>query len=283
MDGMAERFSAFSFVDRITKLEPGVRAAGSYAIPAHLPSFPACLVAEAVGQLAAWVAMSHLGFRRRPVAGLAGETLFFGSATPGQVLDLAVELEVCEEDAVAYGGWARTDAGTVLELRHCVGPMLPVEEFDAPEALRGDFEVLTGPGARAARIRTLPRPEVTVIGSVPGQSVVATLHVPDSAPFFSDHFPRCPVFPGTLLLDQQIELAVRVAREAANTGPDATLAPSRLTDVKMRSFIVPGQVVEIRVEVQPQDATTFNAALAARVGGKQVATARVAITTQVGS
>jgi len=41
MDGMAERFSAFSFVDRITTLEPGVRAAGSYAIPAHLPSFPA--------------------------------------------------------------------------------------------------------------------------------------------------------------------------------------------------------------------------------------------------
>ena len=68
---MAERFSAFSFVDRITKLEPGVRAAGRYAIPGHLPRFPACLVAEAIGQLAAWVSMSKLGFRRRPVAGLA--------------------------------------------------------------------------------------------------------------------------------------------------------------------------------------------------------------------
>ena len=279
----AERFSAFSFVDRITTLEPGSGAVGRYAIPVHLPRFPMCLVAEAIGQLAAWVSMSHLGFRRRPVAGLAGETLFFGSVTPGQVLDLAVELEACDEDAVAYGGSARVDGGLVLELRHCVGPMLAMEEFDAPEAVHGDFEMLCGPGAPAARIRALPQPEVTVIERVPGRSLVATLQVPESAPFFGDHFPRRPVFPGTLLLDRQIELAVQVAREAAHAGPDATLAPASVTDVKMRSFIAPGQAVEIRVELQPQDATTFTAALAARVGGKQVATARVAIATQAGS
>jgi 3-hydroxymyristoyl/3-hydroxydecanoyl-(acyl carrier protein) dehydratase len=211
---MAERFSAFSFVDRITTLEPGSSAVGRYTIPVHLPRFPMCLVAEAIGQLAAWVSISHLGFRRRPVAGLAGETLFFGSVTPGQVLDLAVELGTCDEDAVAYGGSARVDGALVLELRHCVGPMLAMEEFDAPEAVRGDFETLCGPGAPAARIRALPQPEVTVIERVPGRSLVATLQVPESAPFFGDHFPRRPVFPGTLLLDRQIELAVQVAREA---------------------------------------------------------------------
>lgn len=278
---MAERFSAFSFVDRITELESGARAAGHYAIPAHLPRFPTCLVAEAIGQLAAWVAMSHLGFRRRPVAGLAGETLFFGSATPGQLLDLAVELETCEEDAVAYGGSARVDGGAVLELRHCVGPMLPMEEFDAPEAVRGDFEVLSGPGAPAARIRVLPRPEVTVIDRVPGTSLIATLQVPESAPFFGDHFPRRPVFPGTLLLDRQIDLALQVAGEAANAGRGARLVASRMTDVKMRSFIAPGQVVEIRIELQPRDATTSIASLMARIGGKPVATGQVEIASRV--
>ena len=280
---MAERFSAFSFVDRITKLEPGSGATGRYTIPGHLPRFPMCLVAEAIGQLAAWVSMSHLGFRRRPVAGLAGEALFFGSVMAGQVLDLAVELEGCDEDAVAYGGSARIDSRPVLELRHCVGPMLAMEEFDAPDAVRGDFEVLCGPGAPAARLRVLPQPEVTVIERVPGRSLVATLQVPESAPFFGDHFPRRPVFPGTLLLDRQIELAVQLAREAAHAGPDATLAPARVTDVKMRSFIAPGQAVEIRVELQPQDATTFTAALVARVGGKQVAIGRVTIAPQAGS
>jgi 3-hydroxymyristoyl/3-hydroxydecanoyl-(acyl carrier protein) dehydratase len=277
---MAERFSAFSFVDRITELEPGVRAAGRYAIPAYLPHFPACLVAEAIGQLAAWVAMSHLGFRRRPVAGLAGETLFFGGARPGQVLELAVELDTCEEDAVAYGGSARVDGRPVLELRQCVAPMLPMEEFDAPELVRGDFEVLSGPDAPAARTWTLPRSEVTVIDRVPGKSLIATLQVPKSAPFFGDHFPRRPVFPGTLLLDQQIELALQLAAEAANASTGEALAPSRVTDVKMRSFIAPGQVVEIQIGLQPRDATTSIASLTARVGGKPVATGRLEIVSR---
>src|SRR5262245_36534719 len=272
---MVERFSAFSFVDRITKLEPGVRAAGRYAIPAHLPRFPTCLVAEAIGQLAAWVSMSRLGFRRRPVAGLAAETLFFRGAAPGQVLDLAVEIETCDEDAVAYGGTAHIGGERVLELRHCVGPMLPMEEFDAPEAVGGDFEVLCGPGAPANRIRSLPEPAVTIDERVPGKAVAATLHVPVTAPFFGDHFPRRPVFPGTLLLDRQIDLALDLAREASVTGGKP--APSRVSDVKMRSFIAPGQAVAIRIELAPQSEARFDARLAARVDGKPVATGRAEI------
>ncbi len=276
---MAERFSAFSFVDRITSLEPGVRAAGRYAIPGHLPHFPACLVAEAIGQLAAWVSMSQLGFRRRPVAGLAGETLFFGGALPGQVLDLAVELETCDEDAVAYGGTARVAGRAVLELRHCVGPMLPMEEFDSPGAVRGDFELLCGAGAPADRVRNLPQPDVTIMERTPGKRIAATLHVPAAAPFFGDHFPRRPVFPGTLLLDRQIELALGLAREAA--APGAQVA--RVTDVKMRSFIAPGQAVEIRVGLEALDGGRFSASLGASIDGKTVATGRAEIAAGAGS
>jgi 3-hydroxyacyl-[acyl-carrier-protein] dehydratase len=271
---MAERFSAFSFVDRILQFAPGVRAAGRYAIPAHLPGFPACLVAEAIGQLAAWTSMAKLDFRRRPVAGLAGETLFQGVAVPGQTLELTVEVETCDEDAVAYGGSARVDGREVLELRHCVGPMLPMEEFDAPDAVRGDFELLSGPGAPAARLQALPQLEATVKERVAGRMAIATLQVPASAPFFGDHFPRRPVFPGTLLLDRQIQLALQLASEAA---AGAAAVPARVTDVKMRAFIAPGQPVEIKVELQPLDAGGFGASLAARAEGKTVATGRAVI------
>jgi len=280
---MAERFSAFSFVDRITQLEPGVRAAGRYAIPGGLPRFPACLVAEAIGQLAAWASMSRLAFRRRPVAGLAGETLFFGAVAPGDTLELAVAIETCDEDAVAYGGTATNAGRPVLELRHCVGPMLPMEEFDAPAAVGADFEVLVGPGAPAGRLRALPRPAVTVTERVPGRSLVAWLDVPASAPFFGDHFPRRPVFPGTLLLDRQIELALELAREASADGPPAAFAPTRVTDVKMRTFIAPGQRVELRVELKPQGEATFGASLAARIDGKTAATGRAEISAGGGS
>ena len=103
---MSDHFAAFSFVDRITEFEPGKRAVGRYHVPVHVAAFPSCLVAEAVGQLAAWVAMAHIGFRGRPVAALANETRFRADVAPGDTLSLAVDIESCDEHAVAYSGSA---------------------------------------------------------------------------------------------------------------------------------------------------------------------------------
>ena len=83
---MTDHFAAFSFVDRITEHRPGTHARGRFAIPATVDAFPPALVAEAVGQLAAWVAMEHIAYRGRPVAALAHETRFLR-----QQVDLAAE------------------------------------------------------------------------------------------------------------------------------------------------------------------------------------------------
>lgn len=274
---MAERFSAFSFVDRITRLEPGVRAAGRYAIPGSIAQFPASLVAEAVGQLAAWASMSQLDFRFRPVAGLAGEAVFLRDVVPGQMLDLEVQIESSDDSAISYGGSAAVDGSRVLTLEHCVGPMLPMDEFDDPAAVRADFEVLRGAGAPAGRFRgVLPR-EVTPIERSPGERLVAELRVPASAPFFDDHFPRRPVFPGTLLLDTQIGLAVQLAAEAAPLRDAGALAPVRVNDVKMRVFILPGQVLELRLELQSATQQAATISLVTRANGKPVSTGRVEI------
>jgi len=270
---MAARFSAFSFVDRITAFEAGQRAKGQFAVPAGLSSFPACLVAEAVGQLAAWVAMAHVGFRRRPVAGLAGETRFVGEVTPGQRLDLEVELESCDDDAVAYRGCARVAGEKVLELSQCVGPMLPLEDFDAPEAVQQRFQVLCGAGAPGGGFRGVTPPELRVVDRQPGERVRAAMQVPAAAPFFADHFPRRAVFPGTLLLDSQIRLARGLADELPRPGA-SPLIPARVTDVKIRSFIVPGQAVELEAQLS-QVGDVVEATLTARSNGKPIATGRL--------
>jgi 3-hydroxymyristoyl/3-hydroxydecanoyl-(acyl carrier protein) dehydratase len=275
---MAEHFSAFSFVDRITELEAGTRAKGQFAVPDGLPYFPACLVAEAVGQLAAWVAMDHAGFHRRPVAGLAGETRFLGEVTPGQRLDLEVEIESCDDEAVAYGGCARVAGAKVLQLGHCVGPMLPLEDFDAPEAVQGRFQVLRDGGAPSGGFRGVVPPELVVIDRRPGERVRAALHVPAAAPFFADHFPRRPVFPGTLLLDSQIRLAVGLAAELPRPGA-SPLVPARVTDVKIRSFILPGQAVELEARLC-QAGEVAEVALTARSNGKQIATGRLELASR---
>ena len=154
---MADYFAAFSFVDRILAHEPGRRALGRYAVPADVAAFPSCLVAEAVGQLAAWVSMAHIGFRGRPVAALANETRFRSDAAPGDTLELAVDIESCDEHAVAYAGRARVDGRDVIELVDCLGPMLPVEEFDSPGAMAARFETICGEGAPPGRFRGIPR------------------------------------------------------------------------------------------------------------------------------
>ena len=270
---MGDHFSAFTFVDRITQLSAGASTRGIFAIPARVRDFPSCLVAEAVGQLAAWVAMSRIDFRGRPVAALATETRFHRDVRPGDTLELGVEIDDCDEYAVAYSGWARAGGSTVIELVHCLGPMLPVEDFDSPDAMREHFLLLYGQGSPGGSFEGIEPSPLAVTAHVTGESVRADLQVPRHARFFADHFPRNPVFPATLLLDSQIRLATTLAREVIGHG--GAPVPVRMTHVKMRSFIAPGQLVEIQASRAAHDAQSTRIALNASVEGKTVATARV--------
>jgi 3-hydroxymyristoyl/3-hydroxydecanoyl-(acyl carrier protein) dehydratase len=270
---MADHFAAFSFVDRITAMEPGVRARGEFAVPGDVRAFPSCLVAEAVGQLAAWVAMAHVDFRGRPVAALANETRFHRDVAPGDTLLLGVEIESCDDETVAYAGWAKRSDELIIELADCLGPMLPVEEFDSPAALAERFALLRGPGAAPERFRGVTLPALVPGDGVPRESLTATLHVPAAAPFFADHFPRRAVFPATLLLDSQIRLGLGLAREANGRCAGLAPAPVRMTHVKMRAFIPPGDVLTLGAKCAPVG--EHRIMLSAQSNGKVVATARM--------
>jgi 3-hydroxymyristoyl/3-hydroxydecanoyl-(acyl carrier protein) dehydratase len=274
---MSDHFAAFSFVDRIRGLAPGTRASGTFAIPATIASFPPCLMAEAVGQLAAWVAMSHVEFRGRPVAALANQTRFLRAAKPGETLDLHVEVEHCDDEAVAYHGWADINGARCIELSDCLGPMLPLAEFDDPIAMAKRFELLADGGAPAGRFHGVDLPRVTREGGVAGSSVQGTLDVPSRAPFFNDHFPRRHVFPATLMLDAQIGLALSLATESAQWPAGAPLVPVRMTHVKVRAFTPPGTQLELGAQMRPLVDGEATFMLSAQSQGKTVATARVVI------
>jgi len=268
-----ERFHAFSFVDRIVAHTPGRAARGRFHIPAHLATFPQCLVAEAVGQLAAWVSMAHIDYRGRPVAGIAAETICHGTALPGQMLELEIAIESCDDQAVFYDGRAWIGEARVLELNHCVGPMLPMTDFDDPAAVRADFETLITQGKEPGAFRGVPAFDVETASHDPGRSLAARLSVPSAAPFFGDHFPRKPVFPGTLLLETQMQLALALAHETTPAAVHALLRPHRVTNVKIRSFIAPGTAVDLQADARAGEPRTFD--LAARVDGRNIAAARV--------
>jgi 3-hydroxymyristoyl/3-hydroxydecanoyl-(acyl carrier protein) dehydratase len=246
MDG---HFRAFSFVDRISSLEPGGRVRGTYAIPSGIGSFPAALVAEAVGQLAAWAAMAALDFKCRPVAGLAASIDLLSPVRPGQVIELAANLEALDAEAAAYDGEAHVDGIPVIRLRHCVGPMMPVGEFDDPQALRERFALICGAGATPGAFSDLPSLPLNHAGGENGHSLRATLHVPGQAPFFADHFPRRPVLPGSLLLNSNLELVAELARNLPAPPAGGRWGLKGVSDVKLRAFTPPGEtlVVEARL------------------------------------
>jgi 3-hydroxymyristoyl/3-hydroxydecanoyl-(acyl carrier protein) dehydratase len=269
----SDHFAAYSFVDRIVEFERGKRARGTFAIPRGIDAFPAAFVAEAVGQLAAWVAMGSIDFRGRPVAALATETRSAVPSSP-QTLALDVDILECDEDAVAYNGRASVDRDEVIELADCLGPMLPVADFDAPEALRERLQLLRGDGAPPGRFRGVVPMRVDVTHHDPGVSIRGTLDVPHDAPFFADHFPRKPVFPATLLLDAQMSLATTLAREAPAMR-DFAPQPIRATHVKMRSFIVPSQRLDLIAELAPMHDGVVKAMLSAKTDDRLVASARL--------
>jgi 3-hydroxymyristoyl/3-hydroxydecanoyl-(acyl carrier protein) dehydratase len=271
---MSGRYSAFTFCDRITEHVPAKRARARFLIPPALEEFPPCLVAEATGQLAAWVSMANIGFRGRPVAALAGETRFLADVAPGDLLELEVDVESCDAETVSYAGRASVGGRPVLELVDAVGPMLPQEDYDSPEDLRRQFELLCGDGARPGRFGGVARPGLEPTGGVRGERREALLQVPTAAPFFADHFPRRAVFPATLLLDCQIRFALGLAAENPAWSPATRVRATRMTHVKMRDFVLPGQQVAVSAQMQAADAGLARVALAARVSGRTVATAR---------
>jgi len=261
----------------IDEIVAGERVRGRYAIPPSIGLFPQSLAAEAVGQLAAWAAMAELDFRLRPVAGLAQEIVFHRCCLPGESLELDVALESCTEEAISYSGTARSGGDTVLELKHSVGPMLPMADFDDAAAVAADFALLTGAGRPPGACAGVEAALGELLRCEPEHSLDARLVVPEGAAFFADHFPRRPVFPATLLMHALTHWAVEL-----DGGADVSRLAA-VHNVKMRSWILPGQQVDLRIERVGGDEATTTLKLAARVGERSVAAARATLARRGGA
>jgi 3-hydroxymyristoyl/3-hydroxydecanoyl-(acyl carrier protein) dehydratase len=276
---MDAHFRAFSFVDQITSFLPGKEVRGRYAIPSGQNHFPLSLVGEAVGQLAAWAAMAELNFELRPVAGLAGKIELHQTPQPARELELAVELESVDSDRVAYGGTAHMDGMLLTQLQDCVGPMVPLADFDDPQAVRDRFALLCRGGAHPGGFGGLPALTLELTGGLAGQRVLANLHVPSTASLFADHFPRCPVFPGSLLMHMNLQLGAALAEQMAPPAK-ARWALSAIRDMKLRSFIPPGAALRLEAKVNQSSGDGASLSLETRHKNEIIATALLALRTE---
>ena len=271
---MDRRFRAFSFVDQITSLQHGVSILGNYNIPPAVKSFPATLVAEAVGQLAAWAAMAAVDFSHRPVAGIAGRIEFLSPVSPGQRLQLAAELESVDIETVGYHGTAHIDGSPVIRLLDCVGPMVPVDDFDEPDLVRARFTLLRTCGATPGGFDGLFPLVLDRIDGDVAESVSAVLQVPADAPFFADHFPRRPVFPGVLLMHASIQAAAMLVAQVSSDNGGRWLLRT-ISNVKLRSFISPGEALRLEARRTGHSESSVNVAVESRLNRRLIGTAEI--------
>ena len=256
---MSDHFSAFSFVDRILEIEPGKSIEAEYQIPAGLDRFVPSLLGEAVGQVAAWAAMPAVDFQYRPVAGLAGRIELGAPVKPGDRIKLMVNIDRADKEAASYGGTATINGEMAIIFKRALGPMLPMADYDDPELVRERFDLICGEGAPAGVFKGVPELDWKQTGEGEEESVKGVFNVPGPAPFFNDHFPRRPVFPGSLLM----EVCMQFVNAAANAkappqagGRWKTLALSRM---KISDFTTPGDQLELtsRPVTVTEDAATW--------------------------
>jgi len=261
---MDQPIRAFTFVDRITELQPGSKVCGRYAIPSGIEGFPLSLVGEAVGQLAAWAAMTATQFEYRPVAGVAGTIELLSPVRPGQVLELAAKLESVDTEAVAYDGIASVNGTPVLRLQNCVGPMMPLADFDDPQGVRECFALLCSGGAAPGGFGGVPDLPLERTGHESGQWIRGRLQVPASAVLFSDHFPRRHVFPGSLLMEMNLKLAAAMASELPTPDERGRWTILKVSDMKLRAFVGPGESLDIEARLTQLSARSATVAVETR-------------------
>ena len=118
----------FLFVDEITELEPGVRAAGVWRLCGDEPFFeghfpgrptvPGVLICEAIAQLGAVVLLTHERYAGRlPLFGGIDRARFRRQATPGDTLELEVRMTRLAARAGRGEGTAKLDGKRAAECR----------------------------------------------------------------------------------------------------------------------------------------------------------------------
>jgi 3-hydroxymyristoyl/3-hydroxydecanoyl-(acyl carrier protein) dehydratase len=206
-------------------------------------------VSEAVGQLASWLCLERNGFAGRPVFLFADRIEMGAPVRPGTTVELSAELAAMDAESLRFSGEAKVGGETVLKVMDCSGYFMPLAELEDPAVTKARFAAITGGGLILPDGEGAPYPFAALAGdtvsSTPGTAIRTCTTMAAGEPFYGDHFPRFPVTP-IVMLNEMIG-----ASTARMLGlPGAGLLRVRATrDVKIRSFVRPGDVLETVVQV----------------------------------
>ena len=229
------------------------------------------VVSEAVGQLVSWMALRDNNFTGRPVFLFATQIDLGGTVPAPGTVDLEAWISNRSEDSFIFSGTAKVGGKTVVEIKECGGYYMPLAELEDPEVTRKRFETLSSVGLPA-------NPESDafnfaglvdqVVEMEQGKSIKTAKVMKKDEPFYADHFPRFPVTP-IVVINEMIAEATRrmMTKDAAKP---AVIQPIAVQDLKIKSFIRPGDTAIIQSKVTETNGDEFETVSEILVNEKRI-------------
>ena len=108
----------------------------------------------------------------------------------------------------------------------------------------------------------------------PGQKLTGYKNVTINEPFFGGHFPGHPVMPGVLIVEALAQASALLAYKSAGMDPEQKVTYLMGVDgARFRKPVIPGDRLELTVEVLKQKGPVWKTKGVASVDGQKVAEA----------
>jgi len=243
-------------------------AAGNHIAPG--------VVSEAIGQLASWLALKRNGFTGRPVFLFADRITVEHPVAPGTGIDLNAEIHQLDSETIVFSGSALVEGRIVQAVSNCSGYFMPLDQLEDPAVTRERFSSLVAGGLLLDAGVTSRYPFGSLCEEILGQegstSIVVRRTMRHDEPFYRDHFPRFPVTP-IVMLNELIGATAKALVKVE--GKDVRLFPRAVVDVKIKSFVKPGETCIVRVRAQdttysPSGARLLNTIAEIEKDGKRI-------------
>jgi 3-hydroxymyristoyl/3-hydroxydecanoyl-(acyl carrier protein) dehydratase len=266
-----------------------VTRSDAYVLPSwnkdNTPVLMSSIIGETLGQLGAWCAMHTYNFTLRPVAGVVSAVHIHGEAKVGDTVLLETTVDALDETALEYHSIASVNGTPIFSIESALGPMLPMEDFIDPLEAKRQFEKIYRPDVYE-NILNIPMTETCLLGKnnqeiikphvnfdfiiehIPGERVVAQKSLSLSASYLSDHFPRKPVLPLTILLQAKLQLASAFVIDAFEDGHE--FRPITLRKIKMSGFVQPGDTVVTTLQLKEKTENELVVTYRTEMQGKRV-------------
>ncbi len=108
-----------------------------------------------------------------------------------------------------------------------------------------------------------------------GQKLTAYKNVTINEPFFQGHFPGLPVMPGVLIVEALAQAAALLAYKSEQSTQNKVALLMSLDSVKFRKPVVPGDRLQLDIEVVKKKGAIWKQKGVASVDGQKVAEAEI--------